>query len=160
MCFKRGTMHLSMSETPISTTAHTTNAPLVKVVTQQEMLSECTSLGVTENGRVWIWSNFLFKNNIPLSSSVSLAEFVTGEEILRHCTPVEKGLMCTICGKVYHNRANAVLHIKDLHFHDGSKYKCPTCQTLHRTRNAFRVHIYMKHKDWKGVDMEKFVVGE
>merc|ERR1712117_797408 len=38
-------------------------------------------------------------------------------------------------------------------------YHCPACQTVHTSKGAFKMHIYRKHPDWKGVPITEFLHG-
>ena len=71
------------------------------------------------------------------------------------------GYMCTLCGRVCAKKI--LLHLTDIHFHDGLKYRCPKCKKTYRTRNSFQTHISYKHKEWKkknGGSLDRFVVRE
>lgn len=87
------------------------------------------------------------------SSNLSNASLVE-----TYAMAVTSGYMCTLCGRVCGRKI--LQHLKDIHFHDGSKYNCPVCKKVYRTRNSFQCHVSVKHKEWKGGNLARFKIRE
>lgn len=73
----------------------------------------------------------------------------------QYLSKTDKGSLCLLCCKTIVRQRNVRLHFLDSH-QATQAFKCPACLKSYRTKNSFRVHVYRIHKDWKGVDYEKF----
>ncbi len=68
---------------------------------------------------------------------------------------VAGGTLCQLCGVVL--KSNVRRHMRDIHF-DETTYMCPACKTTYRSKNVFSSHISKYHRDWKGIDLDKFAL--
>lgn len=84
------------------------------------------------------------------------------DQFWEKCYDRPPGYSCRICRKRIKALANMRRHIMDIHFHDGSKYRCPDCEgnKEYRTKNTFQKHVAQIHRDtWRhGKDLERFIV--
>ena len=78
----------------------------------------------------------------------------TDNLVRKYSVKAENGHLCKLCGQV---KQAILLHLKDVHFHDGRNYSCPSCLTNHKTKNAFKKHIFSYHRDWKGININEFM---
>lgn len=76
-------------------------------------------------------------------------EFVT-----KNSVATAEGYICLICGRTY-SKNNQKRHFRDLHFNTEISYRCPVCKKTYSTRNTFTNHIYVRHKNVKGLDFER-----
>jgi uncharacterized C2H2 Zn-finger protein len=83
----------------------------------------------------------------------------TLDELIRQkVSRVENGFLCQLCGSVLKSTGSIRRHFCDKHFDSGKVYVCPSCRKRYRSKNSFSTHVYQRHKDWKGVDMDTFAV--
>ena len=66
---------------------------------------------------------------------------------------------CKPCEKSYHPNALRV-HVKEYHLRPGSMYKCPkpNCDITRRNRNTFVTHVYKRHPELRGQNLEQWIV--
>ena len=66
--------------------------------------------------------------------------------------------VCRICGSLIRQWANVRRHVLDQHVDAGTVYMCPACKRPYKNKSSFSQHIYMEHKDWKGIKFSNFKV--
>ena len=62
--------------------------------------------------------------------------------------------LCRICGKVLKTFLTFRNHVRDLHFSVGLKFVCPVCKTLTPSRNSMRVHLWRRHPQVQGLNLD------
>ena len=68
------------------------------------------------------------------------------------------GFVCMICGKINKHSNSMKRHMPEIHLSLDNAYKCPTCDKYFKNPTGIYNHIKNKHKEWKGVNYDKFVV--
>ena len=83
---------------------------------------------------------------------------LTNEVLQQNVAPGANGSLCLLCGTLLKLQTlpNIRRHFEDKHTY-GESYHCPLCGGNYRSKNSFKTHIYMNHRDaMKGVDISKF----
>lgn len=63
---------------------------------------------------------------------------------------------CVLCdGRSLANMNSVRTHFLDMHFDDGQCYRCPMCESFHKTKNTFRNHLSVKHRGVTGVNVDE-----
>ena len=82
---------------------------------------------------------------------------LTVDELVKtYAQSCDGGSICLICGKklVTHMKR----HMREVHHLSCDRYYCPTCDKFFKNRSVMYHHIRRKHDEWKGVDLDSFVV--
>lgn len=66
---------------------------------------------------------------------------------------------CHLCRTVLKSKASVRRHFQDMHYDDGTVFQCPKCDSrTFGSKYRLRNHIYEKHRELSGMDLEKFRV--
>ena len=55
--------------------------------------------------------------------------------------------VCTLCGKSFSQRGNALNHVESVHFPTLFEYRCSHCGIKKNNYNSLNVHISTAHRD-------------
>lgn len=80
------------------------------------------------------------------------------EMMAPYMNQTQSGFVCMPCGSVYALKSSFKTHFRDLHFNRSTQYVCPGCKRSYRSKNSFKVHISTKHKELKGLLIDKCAV--
>ncbi|KAJ9594260.1 hypothetical protein L9F63_014316, partial [Diploptera punctata] len=55
-------------------------------------------------------------------------------------------MKCPLCSRVFVNKFNLKVHIRDVHSLDRGPFSCVQCGKQVKNRSCLRVHIYQQHR--------------
>ena len=71
------------------------------------------------------------------------------------------GVICLLCGTVIKQKFNVKRHFAIKHnVGNQCSYRCPLCQRVYKNKHSFSNHVYMVHKEMKGLTFEKYAIKE
>lgn len=106
------------------------------------MIEECQS----------IFSSFF----LPLDGSSSTLE----ELVEQHVAVAAAGYLCTLCGSLIKVKTNIRRHFRDMHLGGLTRFHCPPCGHVYKNMNSFSSHVSKSHREWRGIDLNRFAMQE
>jgi hypothetical protein len=55
-------------------------------------------------------------------------------------------MKCPLCPRVFVNKFNLKVHIRDVHSVDQGPFSCSQCGKQVKNRSCLRVHVYQQHR--------------
>ena len=81
------------------------------------------------------------------------------DELMRNKVKAcDGGYVCMICGKRNGRVDSMRRHMRDLHLSTNEDYHCPACNKYFKNRACIYNHVKAHHRDWEGVNYDKFRV--
>ena len=68
------------------------------------------------------------------------------------------GFICMVCWKCIKHSDNMKRHMREIHLWSGVRYHCPPCDKYLKNQRNMKAHVCREHKNWRGVNVDTFVV--
>ena len=65
--------------------------------------------------------------------------------------------ICMLCAKTISSYCIR-RHLREVHIGARVRYRCPPCGKEFANRRTIYSHVRVTHKDWKGVDLDSFMM--